>query len=98
DASSFSGQRVSHVHFPTAAFAPALVHAQKHVGPIASFGAARARVDAEDAVAFIVWAAQKRSQLECVEIAFEFCQLALQLLLQFKLRSFWLGFAELDER
>src|SRR5207237_2596088 len=70
---SFAWCRTGNFDFPAAAFAPTLIHAQKHVGPIASFGAAGAGVDVEDAIAFVVRAGEQRTKFKRFEFAFEFC-------------------------
>ena len=54
DAGYFPGRQVLHRHRPTAAFAPALVHAQEHIRPITAFRATSSCVDGEDAVALVL--------------------------------------------
>ena len=72
----FARQRVGHFHLPAARFRPALVHAQQHVRPIARFRAARAGVDAQDAVVFVVRAVEKTLQFQVLELFGELVQVA----------------------
>src|ERR1700694_2458370 len=55
----FTGLNVYRFRFKTAALDPALIHSQKHVGPIARLRAARAGMDGEKRVRAIVFAGKK---------------------------------------
>ena len=68
DARLVAGQHILHLDREAAALGPAVVHAEEHVGPVARFGAARARLDAEDGVVAVELAAQETLQLDPVEI------------------------------
>ena len=81
---------------PAARLRPALVHAQEHVRPIARFGAARPGVDAHDAVALVVAAAEKDLQFERIKLLEEPGEVLFQLLLDLGLGGFRLRLAQLD--
>ena len=72
DAGDFARECVRHFHLPPAPLAPALVHAQEHVRPVARFGAAGPGVDAEDAVVFVVRAAEQYREFQRVEVLRKF--------------------------
>ena len=71
DSGGFAFERIRHFDFPAARFAPALIHAQQHARPIAGFRSARAGVDAEDAIIFVVRAVEENFQFARVEFAGE---------------------------
>jgi hypothetical protein len=98
DARRFTRQRVGYFDFPTAPFAPTLIHAQQHICPIARLRSARARVDAQNAIALVMRAAKQRSQLKRIHLQIKSTQFAFDLLLEFKLRSFRLCLGQLDQR
>ena len=83
DAGGFARQRVGDIDLPAARLGPALVHAQEHARPIARFGAARARVDAQDAVALVVRAVEEYLQLQGVQLLEEPGQVPLEFLSRF---------------
>jgi hypothetical protein len=61
--------------FVAAAFGPALIHAEEHVGPVAGFGAAGTGVDGEVGVAAVEGAGKHEVKLvagECGEQVFVF--------------------------
>ena len=96
EAGSLARQHIGDVNFPTARFSPALVHPHEHVGPITRLRAAGAGVNADDAVAPVVRAAQENFQFQRVE----FLEISRKVLFEFLL-NFFLGlgrlrFAQLD--
>ncbi len=50
---------VNHLRFKAAAFNPALIHAQQHVGPVAGLGSAGAGMDGHERVGAIVFAGKE---------------------------------------
>jgi hypothetical protein len=96
DAGAFTGEGVSEVGFPSAGFAPALVHAEEHAGPVAGFGAAGAGVDAEDAVVAVVGAVEEDAKFAGLEIASERLEVALDFLKEGRLAAGGFGLAEFD--
>src|SRR5262249_51409989 len=61
---AFAGERVGNLDLPAASLGPALIHARKHLRPVLRLGAAGAGVDAEDAIALVMRAAEEDAQLE----------------------------------
>jgi hypothetical protein len=64
---------VAHLHVlqldrETAAFGPAVVHAEKHVGPVVGLGAAGAGLDREDGVVAVELPGEKRPDFDGVEL------------------------------
>ena len=54
--------------FEPVAFAPALVHAQEHIGPVTRLRAARARVDHQEAIGAVLRAIEVALQFEIFEL------------------------------
>src|SRR5438552_16215391 len=63
----FALLNIHRLRFVTASLNPALVHAQKHVGPVARFGSAGAGMNRHKRVRGIVFAGKKLAQLELLE-------------------------------
>ncbi len=96
DARRFARQSVGHFHFPAARFRPALIHAQQHVRPVARFRAARAGVNGEDAIFFVVRAVEKQFQFQRVEFLEKFDEVAREFRLDLRLRRGGFGLAEFE--
>src|SRR5205823_4305530 len=60
----FARLNINRLRFETVTLDPALVHSQKHIGPITRFGTTGARVNGEKGVSEIVFAGKKLAQLE----------------------------------
>ena len=60
---------------------PARVHAHEHLGPVARFGAALPRLDANEGVAAVLRSAQHGPQFEVAELLFELGQFLGQLVI-----------------
>src|SRR5690349_1482823 len=71
DPDFFAGLNIDDLRFQTAALDPALIHAQKHVCPIARLGAARAGMNGEKRVVAIALAGKKLAELEFFELVEE---------------------------
>ncbi len=71
DSDFFAGLNIDNLRFETAPLDPALIHAQKHVGPVARFGAAGAGVNCYERVRAIAFAGEKLAQLELFELVHE---------------------------
>ena len=59
------------LHLEAAPFRPTKVHAQQHLGPILRVGAARARVDREQRVFRVVFAAELGAEVQPLDQRFE---------------------------
>ena len=66
-----AGRRLHQLGLEAAVAGPAQVHAQEHLRPVLSVGAAGAGVDRDDGVARVVLAAEERVLLESLELALE---------------------------
>src|SRR5712692_6396856 len=71
DPDFFAGLNIDNLRFETAPLDPALIHAQKHVGPIARFGAAGAGMNCYERVRAIAFAGKKLAELEFLELVQE---------------------------
>ena len=96
DARGFARKGVGDFDLPAARFRPALIHPHEHVRPIARLGAARTGVDAENAIAPVVRAAEKYPEFERVKFLEKLREILLEFLLDFCLRFFRLGLAQFD--
>jgi hypothetical protein len=80
DAGLVAGLHVLHLDGEAAALGPAVVHAEKHVGPVVRLGAARARLDGEDGVVLVELAGEEGGDLELVELGDHRGDLSVELL------------------
>src|SRR5881628_293090 len=72
DSGGFARQDIGYFELPAPRLSPALIHAHQHVRPIAGLGAARPRIDAHDAIALIVPAAEENFKFQGIEVFEEF--------------------------
>ena len=76
----FTGLVIEHLSLELVTLAPAQIHTQQHLGPILRVGSAGARVDCDDGVERVVFAAEQHPRLALLDLfpeAFErFTQLA----------------------
>ena len=77
DAGLLAGLHVEQLGLVVALLAPAQVHAEQHLGPVAGLGAAGARVDRHDRAARVVLARQQAAQLRLVESRAQLADLGL---------------------
>src|SRR5215475_7263804 len=71
DPDFFAGLNIYDLRFKSVALDPALIHAQKHVGPIARFGTAGAGMNGEEGVVAIVLTRKELAELEFLELVQE---------------------------
>ena len=96
EAGGFAGERVGDLDFPAARFGPARIHARKHFRPVLRFRAARAGVDGEDAIFFVVRAVEKEFQFQRVKFLEKFREVAREFRLDLRLRRCGFGLAEFE--
>ena len=96
EAGRFAGQRVGDLDLPAARLGPALIHPREHLRPILRLGAARAGVDAQDAILPVVRAVQENLQFQRVEFLEKSGEVAGEFLFNLRLGFGRLGLAEFE--